>query len=102
MPAAAFGSTVGKSGSTLTYTAAPTENNGLTITDDGTFYVFDEVGGVTVSVAAGSGCISFGANTAKCPKAGVTAFAIDVKEGTNSVTLGVPLPATFTGTTGND
>jgi Ca2+-binding RTX toxin-like protein len=102
MPAAAFGSTVGKSGTTLTYTASPTENNGLMITDDGTFYVFDEVGGVTVSVAAGSGCISFGANTAKCPKAGVTGFNIDAKEGTNSVSLGVPLPAIFTGTTGND
>jgi Ca2+-binding RTX toxin-like protein len=103
VPATAFGSTVGKSGVTLTYTATPSEQNNLSVTDDGSFYVFFENNpAVTVTVAAGSGCISVSADEAKCPKAGISGFTLDLKDGTNIAALSVALPGTFIGTTGND
>ena len=102
-PAQALASTVGKSGATLTYTAAPTEQNNLQITDEGSTYLFFEANpAVTPTAAPASGCTSISADAVRCPKAGITGFAIDLLDGTNAATQNVALPTTFVGGSGAD
>jgi Ca2+-binding RTX toxin-like protein len=97
----AFASTVSKNGSQLRYEASPTEANQVSITFDGAYYQVQEAPGVTISV--GTGCTSLAANHARCAASGIFSVYIDVKDGTNSASIGsLSLPSQILGGTGND
>lgn len=100
-PAVAAASTVSVASSQLTYTASPTEQNQVVITETSTHYVVAEQPGVTISV--GAGCTSIAANHAQCLKGSINRISISVLDGTNSAdTSALALPTTFSGGSGND
>jgi Ca2+-binding RTX toxin-like protein len=99
LSAPASAGTVARQGSTITFTAAPGEQNGVNV-----FQHADEVvlaDGVTAT-SAGSGCRAT-PNEVRCPRAGATRVSIDLGDGEDSATVysdGVPL--TIAGGTGKD
>jgi Ca2+-binding RTX toxin-like protein len=101
-PAFAAASTVSVGSSQLTYTASPTEQNQVVITENATHYLVAEQPGVTISV--GAGCTSIAANHAQCLKGSINRVSISVLDGTNSADTSALalLPTTFSGGSGND
>ena len=63
-PGLAAASTASMSGSTLTYTASPSEANNIDVTLSGNVYTIHENGAVTIFPSAG--CSVPSANTANC------------------------------------
>ncbi len=98
-------STVGKTGSTLTYTAAPTrELNNLVISETATQYIFFEANpAVTPSASPTSGCTTPTADDGRAaPRQESRLSTIDLLDLANAATQNVALPTTFIGGSVND
>jgi hypothetical protein len=92
-------STVSKSGSTLTYTAASGEVNQTIVSlVSGTYTVADS--GATITV--GAGCSSVNANRATCAGAGITSINVNAGDMNDFVWITAPTNATISGGAGND
>jgi Ca2+-binding RTX toxin-like protein len=86
---------------TLLVTAAPGEDNSLTITQTASGFTVDENGAATMTSGAGCGA-GPGPNTAACPGAGVSQLSITLGDADDDVTVAAPTNAVILGGTGND
>jgi Ca2+-binding RTX toxin-like protein len=86
---------------TLLVTAAPGEDNSLTVTQDASGFAVDENGAATVTPGAGCGA-GAGPNTVTCPGAGISQLSITLGDADDEVTLTTPTNAVILGGTGND
>jgi Ca2+-binding RTX toxin-like protein len=99
---AALGATATLSGDTITYNAAPGEENGLSISQSGGNVVLNENG--TVIITDGGGCPVTGGD-AQCPEAGVTKIVVnldDRDDGLNASSGSITSAIIATGGAGND
>jgi Ca2+-binding RTX toxin-like protein len=95
----ALASTVSKSGSALTYTAAAGEVNQTVVSlASGTYTVQDS--GATIT--AGAGCSSVDANKATCAGAGIASINVNAGDMNDLVWITAPTNAIVTGADGND
>jgi Ca2+-binding RTX toxin-like protein len=97
--ASALASTVSKSGSTLTYTAANNEANQTVVSLAGGTYTVSDSG---ATITAGTGCSSVNATQATCAGAGVSSISVSAGNLSNLVWITAPTKATVFGGDGND
>jgi hypothetical protein len=97
--ASAAASTVSKSGSTLTYTAANNETNQTIVSLSSGTYSFSDSG---ATVGAGSGCTSTGAHSATCAGAGITGITVNSGNMNDLAWETAATPATIFGGDGDD
>ncbi len=98
-PAGAAASTVSKSGTTLTYTAANNETNQTIVLLSGANYAFSDSG---ATVAVGAGCTSTGAHSANCAAAGITGITINSGNLNDLAWETASVPTTVFGGDGDD
>jgi len=97
--ASALASTVSKSGSTLTYTAANGEANQTIVSLAGGVYTIQDSG---ATIAGGTACSAVNANKVTCPGAGLNAITVNAGDMNDFVWVTAATSATVTGAAGND
>lgn len=97
--ASALASTVSKSGSTLTYTAANGEANQTIVSLAGGVYTIQDSG---ATIAGGTTCSAVNANKVTCPGAGINAITVNAGDMNDLVWVTAATSATVTGAAGND
>jgi Ca2+-binding RTX toxin-like protein len=97
--APALASTVSKSGSTLTYTAANGETNQTVVSLAGGVYTIQDSG---ATITGGTACSAVNANKVNCPGAGINAITVNAGDMNDLVWVTAPTSATVTGAAGND
>ncbi len=97
--APALASTVTKSGSTLTYTAANGETNQTIVSLAGGVYTIQDSG---ATIAGGTACSAVNANKVNCPGAGINAITVNAGDMNDLVWVTAATSATVTGAAGND
>ncbi|MEK6251987.1 MAG: calcium-binding protein [Actinomycetota bacterium] len=97
--ASALASTVSKSGSTLTYTAANGEANQTIVSLAGGVYTIQDSG---ATIAGGTACSAVNANKVTCPGAGLNAITVNAGDMNDLVWVTAPTNAIVTGAAGND
>ncbi|MDQ2910695.1 MAG: hypothetical protein M3R39_06735, partial [Actinomycetota bacterium] len=97
--APSLASTVSKSGSTLTYTAANGEANQTIVSLAGGVYTIQDSG---ATIAGGTACSAVNANKVSCPGAGLNAITVNAGDMNDLVWVTAATNATVTGAAGND
>lgn len=97
--APSLASTVSKSGSTLTYTAANGEANQTIVSLAGGVYTIQDSG---ATIAGGTACSAVNANKVSCPGAGLNAITVNAGDMNDIVWVTAATNATVTGAAGND
>src|SRR4051812_25237214 len=104
VPAVASASSVSKSGGVLTLSDPQGDDNDLQLDATGGNFVFTENGAVSPIAENESSCTGNGTATVSCSSTGVTAIAINLGDGVDSVLVGdnVGVPVTVNGGVGAD